>query len=188
MKEDNKDVQLLKKELWARRTTAKITMIGRKTTADKNNRIKEIRRNNTREKEVVQTLEKKDGLTWEEDGVVYMEGRIYVPNNKKIREEILKENHDSVDVGHLGQHRMLELLKRMYWWPGLKEDVKKYIQRCFKCQQNKVQYQRKVGELHPLEILQGSWQEISIDIIGPLPKLNGIDAMVVIVDRFTKMI
>jgi len=81
-----------------------------------------------------------------------MEGRIYIPNNKKIREKILKENYDSVDIEHLGQHRMLELLKRTYWWPGLKEDIKRYIQRCLKCQQNKVQYQKKVEELHALEI------------------------------------
>ena len=72
--------------------------------------------------------------------MVYKEGRIYVPNNKKIREEILKENHDLVDVGHPRQHRMLELLKKTYWWLELKEDVKKYIQEYFKCQQNKVQY------------------------------------------------
>jgi len=67
-----------------------------------------------REKEIIQALEKQDGLTWEEDGVVYIEGRIYVLNNKKIREEILKENHNSADMGHSGQHRMLELLKRTY--------------------------------------------------------------------------
>ena len=150
--------------------------------------LKEIRRNTTREKKVIQALEKKDGLTWEEDGVVYMEGRIYVPNNKKIKEEILKENHDSVDVGHPGQHRMVELLKRTYWWPGVKEDVKRYVQGCFKCQQNKVQHQRKAGELHPLEIPQGPWQKISIDIIGPLPKSNRMDTIVIIVDRFMKMI
>ena len=102
---------------------------------------------------MVQALKKQDGLTWKEEGVVYKEERIYVSNNK-IREEILKENHDSVNVGHPEQHRMLELLKRTYWWLGLKEDVKKYIQGYFKCQQNKVQHQRKVGELHPLEILQ----------------------------------
>ena len=117
-----------------------------------------------------------------------MEGRIYVPNNKELREEILKKHHDPADIGHPGQHRMLELLKRTYWWPGLKEDIKKYIQGCFKWQQNKVQHQRKTGELHPLEIPQGPWQEISIDIIGPLPKSNGMDAIVVIVNRFTKMI
>ena len=65
--------------------------------------LKEIRRNATREKKVVQALERNDSMTWEEDGLVYMKGRIYVPNNKKIKEEILKENHDSVDVGHPGQ-------------------------------------------------------------------------------------
>jgi len=32
-----------------------------------------------------------------------MKGRIYIPNNKKLREKILQENHDSGDVGHLGQ-------------------------------------------------------------------------------------
>ena len=117
-----------------------------------------------------------------------MKGRIYIPNNKELKEEILKEHHDPVDIGHPGQHRMLELLKKTYWWPGLKENVKRYVQGCFKCQQNKVQHQRKAGELHPLEIPQGPWQEISIDIIGPLPKPNGMDAIVVIVDRFTKMI
>jgi len=165
-----------------------ITMIKRKTSVEEGNILKEIKRNTTRGKEVVQALKKEDSLTWEEDRVVYIEGRVYVPNNKKIWKEILKENHDSVDVGYLGQHRMLELLKRTYWWPGLKKDVKKYIQGCFKCQQNKVQHQKKAGELHPLDIPQGPWQEISIDIIGPLPKSNGMDAIVVIVDQFTKMI
>jgi len=103
-------------------------MIKRKTTVEKSDILKEIRRNTTREKEVIQALKKEDSLTWKEDRVVYVEERIYIPNNKKIREEILKENYDSVDVGHPGQHRMLELLKRTYWWPGLKEDIKRYIQ------------------------------------------------------------
>ena len=132
-KEDNKDVQLLKNKLWQRKTTAEVIIIGENKTREENRILKKIRRNATREKKVVQALERNDSLTWEEDGVVYMEGRIYVPNNKKIKEEILKKNHDSVDVGHPGQQRMLELLKRNHWWPGLKEDVKRYIQSCFKC-------------------------------------------------------
>ena len=89
-------------------------MIKRKMTVEEGNILKEIKRNTTREKEVVQALKKEDSLTWEEDGVVYMEERIYVPNNKKIKEEILNENHDLADVGHSGQHRMLELIKRTY--------------------------------------------------------------------------
>ena len=70
----------------------------------------------------------------------------------------------------------------------IKEDIKKYVQGCFKCQQNKVQHQRKSGELHLLNIPQGPWQEISIDVIGLLSKSNGMDTIIVIVDRFTKMI
>jgi len=126
-KEDNKDVQLLKNKLWQRKTTAEVIIIKGDKRREEDDILKEIRRNTTREKEVIQALEKKDGLTWEEDEVVYMEERIYVPNNKKIKEEILKENHDLVDVGHPGQHRMLKLLKRNYWWLGLKEDVKRYV-------------------------------------------------------------
>ena len=66
--------------------------------------LRKIRKNNTREKEVVQALEKKDGLTWEKDEVVYMEGRIYVPNNKDLKEEILREHHNPTGVGYPGQH------------------------------------------------------------------------------------
>jgi len=39
-----------------------------------------------------------------------------------------------------------------------------------------------------LEIPEEPWQEISIDIIEPLPRSNGMDAILVIVDQFTKMI
>ena len=57
-----------------------------------------------------------------------------------------------MDVGHPGQQQMIKLVKRNYWWPGLKEDIKKYVKGCIKCQQNKVQHQQKPEELHPLEI------------------------------------
>ena len=39
-----------------------------------------------------------------------------------------------------------------------------------------------------MEIPQGPWQEINIDIIRPLPKSNRMDTILVIVDRFMKMI
>jgi len=31
-----------------------------------------------------------------------MEGKIYVPNNQKIQEQILQENHKSADIRYLG--------------------------------------------------------------------------------------
>ena len=108
-------------------------MLNRNQTTDNLDLLEEIQRNNTKEQEVQQALKKEDGLTWEQDGIAYIEGRIYIPNNKKLREKILWENHDFVNIEHLGQQRMIELLKQNYWWLGLKEDIKKYVQGCFKC-------------------------------------------------------
>ena len=93
-----------------------------------------------------------------------------------------------VDIGYPEQQKMLELIKRNYWQPGIKNDIKKYVQGYIKCQQYKVQHMKKVGELHLLEIPEISWQEISIDIIEPLSKSNELDTIVVIVDQFIKII
>ena len=41
---------------------------------------------------------------------------------------------------------------------------------------------KKAEELHPLEMPEELWQEISIDIIGPLLRSNEKDTIVVIVD------
>ena len=47
---------------------------------------------------------------------------------------------------------------------------------------------KKTEELHPLKTSEGLWQEISIGIIGPLPKSNEKDTIIVIVDQFMKLV
>ena len=73
IKKDNKDVQLLKEELWTRRTTAEVTMLKKNKTIDNLDILEEIKRNNTREHKVDQALKREDELTWKQDGIVYME-------------------------------------------------------------------------------------------------------------------
>ena len=63
---------------------AEVTMLKKTTITDKTEIIEEIKRNNTREWEVIQALKKEDRLSWEQNRIVYMEGRKYIPNNKKI--------------------------------------------------------------------------------------------------------
>ena len=65
--------------------------------------LKEIRKNRTKEQEVCKELEKKDSQLYEENRIVYVDGRIYIPNSQKIRERILQENHKPVDIGHSRQ-------------------------------------------------------------------------------------
>jgi len=58
-------------------------------------------------------LEKEDGRAWEENGIVYMDGRIQVPNSQKVREKILQENHEPVDIRHPEQQWMMNLIKKL---------------------------------------------------------------------------
>ena len=81
---DNKDIQLLKKKLWNRRTTAEITMLKRNSVIEKTDLLKEIQQNRTKEQEVIQKLKKEDKQTWKDNRIVYVDGWIYIPNNKKI--------------------------------------------------------------------------------------------------------
>jgi len=101
---------------------------------------------------------------------------------------MLSDNHNPPDVGHPGQHRIMELIKRNYWWPGICNDIQKYVQGCQECQQNKVQHIKKAAPLHPLPTPKTPWKEISIDVIGPLPRSEDKDAILVVVDQFSKMI
>ena len=133
-------------------------------------------------------MTKRPDLFSENDRVIARAGKIYLPNNTELCNHVLRDHHDSPDVGHPGIHRMLELIKRNYWWPTIKTDVKRYVKGCEECQKNKANRKPDHIALNPLPIPEGPWQEISIDMIGPLPKSDNHDAILVIVDRFTKMI
>jgi len=105
--EDNKNVEMLKEELWKRKTIAEIMMLKRNSIIEKMDFLKEIQQNGTRKQKVIQELKKEDEQAWENNGIVYVEEQIYIPNNKKIQEQILQEYHDLVNTGHLRQTRML---------------------------------------------------------------------------------
>jgi len=84
--DDNKDVKLLKDELWTRQVSMEVEVI----VIRKNQIIKEtilleeIRKNQTREQEVQKELERDDIQAWEDNGIVYVKERIYIPNNRNI--------------------------------------------------------------------------------------------------------
>ena len=76
--------------------------------------------------------------------------------------QILKMAHD--DLGHNGIHRTYMLLKRLYYWKGLKLGVAKHIQRCYHCQRRNKQVV-KYATLH-FDVATFPMQFISMDLIG----------------------
>ena len=76
--------------------------------------------------------------------------------------QILKMAHDN--LGHNGTHRTYMLLKRFYYWKGLKPSVAKHIQRCYQCQRRNNQVV-KYATLH-FNVATFPVQFISMDLIG----------------------
>jgi hypothetical protein len=57
------------------------------------------------------------------DRAIVIEERIYVPRDKQLRQEIIREHHDDRAAGHLGRYKTQELITRNYWWPMISRVV-----------------------------------------------------------------
>src|SRR5690606_3438320 len=105
---------------------------------------------------------------------------ICIPKDKELISDLLHDFHDSPIAGHVGFHKTYDAIRRVYYWPRIAKDTKKYIESCENCQRNKPSNQKPAGLLQPLEIPDQKWSHVSMDFITHLPKtIKGYDAITV---------
>ncbi|QRW26588.1 Retrotransposable element Tf2 protein [Rhizoctonia solani] len=121
---------------------------------------------------------------WEED-LLWYQGKLVVPDSETLKEQLLREFHDSPLAGHPGQQRTLELLSRNYWWPGMKSSAKEWVECCPTCQANRCAHAPVIA-LKPLEVPPFPFHTISYDFITGFPKSNRHNAILVVIDSFSK--
>ena len=127
--------------------------------------------------------------SWKEhDKVLFYKNLLYIPREPSLQERVLKEHHDHPLAGHPGVQRTKDLILTKYYWPTIRKDVEAYVKGCDKCQKVKTITSARQTPLQPNETPQAPWEIISVDIIGPLPESQGKNAILVVVDRFLKMI
>ena len=85
---------------------------------------------------------------------------IYLPN--VLIFQVLQIAHD--DLGHNGFPRTYVALKRVFFWKGMKEDIRKHCKSCAMCQLHRlenVKFERKIFKLslQPMDF-------ICMDLIG----------------------
>lgn len=124
------------------------------------------------------------------NGIIYRKSKIVIPDDKtkNMKTRIIHEAHDVPTSGHLGIMKTMEKLERKFYWKNMYEEVKNYITSCYSCQRNKPVNQAPMGLLQPIPVPEGNWKIVSMDLITQLPKSrNGNDAIVVIIDKMSKM-
>nr|GEU98885.1 transposon Ty3-G Gag-Pol polyprotein [Tanacetum cinerariifolium] len=81
----------------------------------------------------------------------------------------------------------LARVKESFWWFGINEGVKRFIQDCHICQRFKTKSCRPASLLQPLPIPFRIWEDISMDFIEGLPPSNEFTTIMVVVDRLSKI-
>jgi len=141
VEKDNEDETLIKSEWLKVRRVEMVEII-----VDGVDLLEEVRKSKVKDDEVLKAVEemKRAGVKmlrnkeWREiDGIMYKEGKVYVPRDEKLRVEIIRLHHDTPIGGHGGQWKTVELVTRNFWWPGITKEIKKYVEGCDACQRNK---------------------------------------------------
>lgn len=129
---------------------------------------------------------RKDYQPW--DGLWLHQNWVYVPPISDLHECILYNHHDTPLCGHPRKQKTEELVLWSYWWPKIRHDVKWYVEGCDFCQKIKIDHQKQHGHMHPNEAPDRVWKTISADIIGPLPKSGEFNAILMVINRLSKMV
>jgi hypothetical protein len=119
-------------------------------------------------------------------GLLFKGSQLCIPKCS-MRDNLLKEKHSGGLVGHFGHDKTYAQLSSSYYWPGMRSDVKKFMDRCRICQYAKGK-QQNTGLYQPFPIPDRSWDAISMDFVLGLPRTQrGNDSIFVVVDIFLKM-
>lgn len=110
--------------------------------------------------------------------------RLVLP--KELRRSALVECHDDKTAGHLGGFKTQKRIAKLYYWPGMRSDVIRYVRQCQICQSQKPEQCAPYGTMGRREVSY-PWQMVCTDIVGPLPlSTQRRRFLLVVSDCFTK--
>ncbi|KAJ9547211.1 hypothetical protein OSB04_019754, partial [Centaurea solstitialis] len=103
--------------------------------------------------------------------------------------QILQEMHDGECGNHAGGRSLANRISRQgYYWPTLREDAIRYVQRCDACQKHSSMIHRPSEPLHSV-LIPWPFMRWGMDIMGKLPPAPGQKVyLLVLTDYFSKWI
>lgn len=111
-----------------------------------------------------------------ESGVLMWGYRVVIP--PKCQQKVM----ESIHASHMGIVKSKSIARSYVWWPGIDDDLEKFIKGCEACAT--VRPSPPKTELKPWENTGKAWSRLHIDYAGPI---NG-NHFLIIMDSFSKWI
>ncbi|KAH9270629.1 hypothetical protein BASA83_007236 [Batrachochytrium salamandrivorans] len=110
----------------------------------------------------------------------------YMPSHQRVG--VMKHYHES--LAHLKYGSIIDLIKRRFWWPDMKGDLKDYISRCPQCQLNTSATGIHTPEpIRPVPPVALPFERWGIDFYGPMVETkSGNKYLITCIDYATRWI
>ena len=98
---------------------------------------------------------------WKDEHLWYGE-KIWIQEDEGLRTTIISQCHDSSLAGHGGTAKTTELVSQQYYWPKMRETIKRYVKNCDTCQRSQAVRHAPYGLLQPNKVPDQPWRSIAI--------------------------
>jgi len=122
-----------------------------------------------------------------ESDLLLVNNLICVPDSPELYLRILKICYNYPAIGHPSRAATYELVSRDYWWPKMRQTIAQYVRNCDTCTRIKSTHHAPYVLLKPLQVPFRKWSSISLELITGLLVSQDLNALLVVVDRLSKM-
>lgn len=113
--------------------------------------------------------------------------KVWVPEG--LRQQIIRESHDPPSAAHGGTDKTLNLVRRTYYWPGMRQNVREFVSKCEICKEVKAPNQILRPLMGKPSLAQRPFQNLYVDLLGPYPRSKaGNTTILIILDQLSKWV
>lgn len=106
--------------------------------------------------------------------------RPFVPNG--LRRSVFAALHQ---LAHPGIKATQRLIAARYVWPSMNTDIRRWTRSCLPCQRAKI-HRHTISPLSTFPLPSSRFNQVHIDIVGPLPPSSNHRYILTCIDRYTR--
>ncbi len=118
---------------------------------------------------------------------LFYRDKLWISDLNELKLNVIQEVHDQSIVNHSNIRRTYEFVKRLYYWSEMKNFIDRYVRNCHTCKRSKAFRNRYAELLNFLSISNKLWTDITMNFVIELFVNHEFNAILMIINRFTKM-